>query len=372
MKLKSIIASVVLVALFLSACTPATNDPAADISTAPTVQDIFNDTTTPSTSISPTDSSTSNAPSEDSTEPSNEVKEQGSLAIGPAGEPVLDDIGPYRLYTGGEMELPFMIRATGMVAENGVGILLFIDGQPQPYKTEEEPEYAYLHTFYPEPGEECIYDFCFTPVTGKQGDDLEIYAAAIIYPTYSLADGNAGMVYTSGTTASGSRLKYAQTPPADTYPEKLPWLSDTSVSFKDTTISDTAGWSDDQLQEQIAYSFQVNETSDRGGRRIYDVSVNNPLSLRYELWGSPYVHFGLVFFVDNVPVADADAGPLMLEVRNGQKTTIEATLNLEQFDGESVLYAILVPRNYRSSEVQTTAFLEYTKAVFLLEEENPQ
>lgn len=374
MKKSPKIMSVILAALLLSACTPATADPTIDSSETPTVQNIFDDTTAPSTTIAFTDPSTSTAPSNDTTEPSPGSVFVGSLAIGPAGEPLRDENGPYRIYEGGEMLLPFEITTTGSIADNGVGILLFIDGKPQPYKTDEEPEYAYLHTFYPGEDNGYIFNFYFTPVTGSQGDLLEIYASSVLYPTYSRADGEAGMVYTSGSTASGFRLKYQETPLSGTYPEKLPWLSDSSVSFMDTTISDTAGWSDYQFREQIAYRFLVNGISDTGrtSRIAYGISASEPLSLRYEVWGSPYVHFGLVFFVDNVPVADIDAEPFMLEVHNGQKTVVEATLNLEQFDGESVIYAILVPRNYRSSEVRTTAFLECTNAIFLVEEASSQ
>ena len=199
-----------LTALLLTACAPAVRNPAKD-TTPPTVADIFNETTSSTESTDPVDATDTSA---------EEELPPGSMSVGPAdGTWALDGNGPYMIYPGEEMVLPFQIRATGQIAKNGIGILLFIDGQPQPYKTDDEPEYAYMHVFYPEDGENCIYDFRFTPVVGEEGDDLEIYAAAIIYPTYSLSDGNAGMVYTSGSTASGFRLKYEQTPPLDTYPE---------------------------------------------------------------------------------------------------------------------------------------------------------
>lgn len=358
------IMALILAALLLSACTPAAIDPVTDSSTAPTVQDIFHETTTPSTSVSTTEN-----PAENPTKPSSGSIDLGSLGIGPE-EWLSGENGPYMIYEGGEMKLPFKINTTGSIADNGVGILLFIDGQPQPYKTEEEPEYAYLHTFYPEPGEECIYNFYFTPITGKQDDDLEIYAASVLYPTYSLAEGVVGMVYTSGSVVSGFRLKYQETPPEDIYPEKQLYLSETTVSFTDTTASEIYGWSDDDLREVIDYKFYVNETDDMHRRMVYGVSADEPVSLRYEVWGSPYVNFGLVFFADNVPVVDANAEPLMINVQNGQKTVVEAKLQLEQFDGESVVYAVLVPRNSRSSEVNTSVFLTSSNPIFLVEEES--
>jgi len=356
MRLKAIIAIVILVASLLLGCVPAITDPTGG--TTPTEQGIFNETTAPSESTVAAD---------ESTQPSDEDLPLGDLLIGPAGDRRVDDIGSYRIYPGGEMVLPILIQATGMVAKYGVGVLLFIDGQPQPYKTDDEPEYTYIHIFYPEDGKECIYNSRFVPVTGEQGDDLEIYVAAIIYPTYSLSNGNAVMVYTSGTTAGGTRLKYEATPPEDIYPEKQMWLSDMTVSFEDTTIADFTGWSEDDMREKIDFEFCVNEINGRSARCIYNVSENNPLALRFELWGNHYVDFGLTFFVDNIPVFNANFDPLILETQEGKKAIVETMLNLEQFDKESVIYAILAPRNYRSSEVRTIGWLQYSPTIFLLE-----
>lgn len=358
MKRRSISVLAVLAALLLTACTPAASLP-TNGTTPPTVADIFNETTASTESTDPVDATDTSA---------EEELPPGSMSVGPAdGTWALDENGPYMIYPGEEMVLPFQIKATGRIAKNGVGILLFIDGQPQPYKTDDEPEYAYMHIFYPEDGENSIYDFRFTPVVGEEGDDLEIYAAAIVYPTYSLSDGNAGMVYTSGSTASGFRLKYEQTPPLDTYPEKQAWLSDVTLSLQDATSRDFAGWSDVEMRERIEHNFSINGIDGKGSRQIFDVSTDKPLSLRYELWGTHYVHYGLVFFVDNEPVFAVEADPILPQIQNGQKFVLEANLNLPEFDGESVVYAILVPRNYRSSEVMTTAFLQYGHTFFLLE-----
>ena len=52
-------------------------------------------------------------------------------------------------YTGGEMTLPIFLESSGRVQTVGIGILLFLDGKPQPYRLEGESEYTYLHIFYP-------------------------------------------------------------------------------------------------------------------------------------------------------------------------------------------------------------------------------
>ena len=91
------------------------------------------------------------------------------------------------------------------------------------------------------------------------------------------------------------------------------------------------------------------------------------MKLRFELFGTPYVHYGLVFFVDNQPVAPQDGAPILVDVENGQKTVVEAQLDMTGFDTESVLYAILVPRNAFTSKVPTAAFVDHSFPIFLLE-----
>lgn len=361
MKLKSILASILLIALLLTACTPTVNDPTIDNSTTPTVQDIFNETTESTESSQATDAT------EETEDTTPKTVLLGGIGLGFGPEVLKDDKGSYMVYEGGEIEIPLKITTDGNIADKGVGILLFVDGKPQPYKTEAEPEYAFLHTFYQKPGFQ-FYDLLFTPVTGQEGDELEVYLTTVLYPTYSLSDGVVGMVYTSGSVTHGLRLKYEQTPSADTFPEDQLSLTNTTVSFVDTEAADIKGWSDADLRERIAYNFSVNEVDDMSNRIVPDVSSGEPVSLRYEVWGSPYVDFGLVIYVDNIPVFDAGVGDLMLDVQNGQTTVVEAQLNLNQFDGESVVYAVLVPRNYRTNEVKTSAGLTCTRPIFLVAE----
>ena len=359
MKRRSIIVLAFLAALLLTACTPAASLP-TNGTTPPTVADIFNETTASTESTDSAQETT--AATEDP------VKFSYVSGFGIGGKNPVDEHGSYRVYSGGEMTLPLSFQVGGEL-EYGVGVLLFVDGLPQPYKTDDEPEYAYMHTFYPGLGPDSIRNVYFTPITGQEGDALELYVTTVNTPTYSLSDGQRGWTYTSGHIAVGVRLKYEATPPEDTYPEQQMQLSDATITYIDTPHGDIAGWSSTDLQEKVEYRFSVNSTAAQGksSRQVYDVSAGDTLPLRYELWGSPYVNFGLVFYVDNEPVYDADLCPILPEIQNGQKFVLEANLNLPEFDGESVVYAVLVPRNCRTSEVLTFGFLQCSGTVFLLE-----
>lgn len=179
MKMKHMTILALLTALLLTACAPAVSNPAKD-TTPPTVADIFNEPTTATTETT------------DATEPTEKAAPQtvlvGSIGLGFGDEVSTDEKGSYRIYSGGEMILPVKLTTSGTIAERGIGMLLFVDGKPQPYKTEAEPEYAYLHTFFQGQGPK-VYDLSFTPITGQTGEVLELYIATVLSPTYSLSEG---------------------------------------------------------------------------------------------------------------------------------------------------------------------------------------
>lgn len=355
--------------LLLVGCAEHSQNQITSMETQPTVKDIFTDPIMPATTVGiiPTPSDTI-AP--DVTLPSGET-ESGSISFGPISESEKDEFGVFRVYAGGQMYLPFSIEATGTISSYDVGILIFIDGVVQPYQIGPDGEYAYMHTFSQKDGTQMygitttIADVYFTPITGEKGDVLEIYAVALLNPGYLPSQGEQGFAHTFGAVSCGSRLKYNATPPEDTYPEKSTRLLELNTSVVDCSALDILGWSDTDLIELRKHSFKAN------GQTVYAYGVqeDEPVTLRYQVWGTPYVHYGLVFFVDNEPVYAADGADILVSFEMGKKVIIEAKLDMTGFSGESAVYAILVPRNYRTSEVRTRAWLEAGPTIYLLEKD---
>lgn len=334
----------------------------------PMVEDIFTNPTV-STSHEETEPAETTDPTLQLQIPAAPHDTMGGINIGPKGDPLMDEIGPYRLYEGGELHMPFAIHTTGSIGDQGIGILLFLDGRPQPYKTSENDEYQYLHTFYPRSGEEYLADISFIPVTGRSEDTLELYAATILDPDFHIAEGITGFVYTHGSVVSSTRLRFDATPPScDDQISNHRLIGQTS-SYMDTKFSEISGWSDMDLMEKIEAHLYVNGVNDERDCIVYGVTNEEPVHIRYEVWGSPYVHYGLIVFRDNEPVFAADEPGISVNVESGKKTVIEAQLDMTGFDGESVVYVMLVPRNYRTSEIQTKVFLNSSRTFFLVSEE---
>ena len=341
------------ISLILGGCAPSI-DPAEDATTEPTVADNFTEPTA--------------EPTTNPTKPTG--GRSGSLSMG-FENTLTDEKGHFYQYEGGEMHMPFSIRASGTCAEHNYGILLFVDGQIQPYKTPDNDNYSYMHTFNPE--RRILTELIFTPLTGDEGDVLEICFAGIYWPDYSyIEDGHKGMIITSGAMEGLTRLKMSATPNTVDCPGVTDRLLSWTVSQEPLTSKDTRGWTEQDFQEKMEFSFKVNPDvmKNRRSDMVWNISEDEPIKIRFEVWGNPYVHYGLVLFVDNEPVSVAPENLMFLTVEEGYKTIVEAEIDMTGFDGESVIYAALIPRNARSTDIHTMSWPTMSN-YFLLYEEDP-
>lgn len=304
------------------------------------------------------------------TSESTEESVKSGMTLGPARWK-RDDKGHYLQYDGGEMCLPFSISATGAYTLHDIGVLLFVDGQIQPYKTSDEDTYQYMHIFSPEDGVELITDLFFTPMAGKKGDTLEIWYTGICWPDYSfLEDERDGPVFNFGPPKGGTRLKMGAAPTEAERPDLLDRIIDYTISQIPLTEKETLGWTERDFQEKFVYNMAVNpdELSDQRGIYIWNISEEKTCRVRFEVWGNPYVHYGLVLFVDHAPVSTAPEDLMFLTVEKGYKTVVEIELDMTGFDGESSMYAAIIPRNYRSTDVDTLSRLGMPHYVLLFDE----
>ena len=346
-----------LAALLLTGCT-ATRPPT---STSETIPDVFQEATKASEE---TQVSTSVE--------ANNTDDLGGLGIGAADEPLKDEYGTYRIYNGGEMCTPIKIESTGALREAGTGILLFVDGQPQPYRLEGESTYTYCHCFYPESENE-VYALFFTPITGQSGDTLEVYILSLQKPDYLPSGGVPGMmIFTKVSIGSGWRLKFEATPPEAVFPEKQIRLFDAEITTMDASYGDTAGWSEEDIRELLGSRSYVNGIPHNRESRVYNITAETPVDLRYELWGTPDIESSVIFYVDNEPVFAQDGQPFDMTVASGEKKILTAKLDMTGFTGESVIYIVRVPRNYRTSDILTRAFVKGEGTWFLLAGDKPK
>lgn len=326
--------------LLLSACgTSKTDD---NIDTVGTVENIF---TADETAVA-----------DETSETQYEIVE--GVAIGSGGhgfrsDYYTDGFGKIYDYTGGEMSLDYGMKLSDM-SDEGLGIELFLDGQPQPYRVEGgdgdgNEDYAYIHTFYPEDDVECTYTFLFIPVTGVEGDMLDLWAASVWNPTY-FWDEEFNILYQTGkgTTVSSARLNFKESPDASpTIADASDLLLAWNIEKDDVTDEEISGWSDNDMLEKVETNFYANGSDEHA---IYGVTSEDTITMTFEIWGNPNAEYCLVLFVDHKPVL-IDGKSIDFELSFAQKITVTVELDISYFDGESIIYADLVPCNFSELKI---------------------
>lgn len=257
-----------------------------------------------------------------------------------------DDAGSFVTYDGENCCIQYAMNVVGNVTQYGIGVLLFVDGRPQPYKSEEDDSYSYMHTFYPPEGEWYTAELNFTPITGEQGDTLEFWIFNVRYPDYSKfgnVDANYMSLFGRSDVGIGGRIYMNAAAEPIELPEVTDRVISSSVRYVDLTAKEVEGWTDQEMLESIFFHMYVNDSSNH---KISNFSAEDgKLRLRMEVYGSPYLEYGVVFFVDHQPVLIQPEDLALFDMQNGKKAIVEVDVDMSGFDSESYIYAMMIPRN---------------------------
>ena len=286
-----------------------------------------------------------------------------------SGDRHIDEkLGQYYIYEGGEMCLTFEMDAEGSNALLDAGVMFHLNGIPQPYRLEGETEYRYFHTF-PYEGEvhngepymkreEKIY---FIPVDGQEGDVLTLSMLTIRNSEYLEKEPVHIPDCLFSVLGMERQIRFDETPEPFDYEKPPVLLSNLSTSYVDCTQEEIGSWTAEKLQGDREMYMYVNDLPvswddpDFDGN-IYGISSDKPIKLRFEVWGSPHFTYGLTFYVNHEPVTAEGLDMIPVEIHNGQKTVIEAELILPDFDGDSIIYAGLIPQNSWMSPIENACY----------------
>ncbi|MCD8119634.1 MAG: hypothetical protein LUE29_09175 [Lachnospiraceae bacterium] len=290
-----------------------------------------------------------------------------------------DSYGIYYVYSGGEACMSFHISATAL-SEGGVGLLMFLNGEPQPYRVEGgdgdgDTSYAYFHIFYPpdDNSQELSVSVCFIPVAGSEGDMLELCTIGMPRPYYFISEVRMiPWLLTHGALEDSVRLSFeADAAEAEEMPETTDRSATVQITYEDITDAELEEYEAQglDLSYDVAAEFYVNDAYvDAQQGIVYGLSEGDTIRLKYVVLGNSYVEYGLTFFIDHEPVL-VDGSAISVELQSGKKTVIEVELSLNDFDGSSIVYGVLAPLNYRtlngSELVGTGAFISASETVFL-------
>lgn len=249
------------------------------------------------------------------------------------GEMVQGDAGWYYAYTGGQMTLELTLSAENL-QEEGVAVMLFLNGQPQPYALEESEETAYLHMVYPENRKECRYKVNFTPVTGEAGEMAEL--CVLYFPSYYSdpePESNRMSYQEDGIRIIMARIRMEQTPPEAVLPEVMDRVQSWAVSWEDSTRS----WAEGKVNWNVGFCNKM-----QNGTIIHDYDTLKPVDVSFQMYGDPSVEYVLVIYVGGEPVF-LGGEAISVQAEDGKKLIIDA--ELDNSDGQGIIFAILMRKN---------------------------
>ena len=289
----------------------------------------------------------------------------GSLTHGFKDKSLTNEYGLRHIYSGEEMHINYSIAMSGNISDAGVGIMLFLDGKPQPYKILDDNTYKYMHTFSGATRVEP--ELIFVPVTGQKGDSLELFAITFVKPDYFPGDIMAGNVQSNSALATRTQLEFEESPPEYKYPETPERLITYSIQYEDISskISNT------QTSKSIYYNLSVNGQSESSQVInpcvIYNMTKLQSLNCEFEMYGSTEPEYCLIFFVNHEPISILSEKEIIIRNKNGQKLTVEAIINMSDFDGEAIVYAVVATRNSRfvSDDISGNIWADATSTFYI-------
>ena len=231
-----------------------------------------------------------------------------------------------------------------------VGFLLFLDGQPQPYKVNDTAaEYEYCHSFPAK--EDQSFSFLFEPVTGSTGDTLALTVVSITNPDFQPdMESTSSYGWYHKTLESCVELKFnADAPTAHSdLPPVREIFSQSEVREEKVTAQYVEnelpkyGWggvSMDTLDSGIYYTFSCD------GGIIYDnLRVSAPVTLRFTMCGTAGTSYSIAFFLDHQPVRLDESTSCSVTLSKGGVMELEAVIDPDTLGDFNTLYCVAVPR----------------------------
>ncbi|ONK24255.1 beta-glucanase/beta-glucan synthetase [Bacillus sp. VT-16-64] len=277
-------------------------------------------------------------------------------------------------YHGGELKIDYSVAASGK-AKN-VGFLVFVDGIPQPYKfnTTEAP-YEYMHILdLEEDDKETPFTFVFTPITGKQGDTLDVNITSVYNPAFmpDMKETSSYGGYHSTLQSLGSLVfeKDADVLEASSIPKK-DYLRNVRLSTEPVTkelLEKHEKHRAMKIDLETLEKLVINEVNFDGDRAMnvdnLKVNDNGSLHVTFKLFGHPGIHYQNTFYINHQALATVD-GDTSFEttLAKGEVSVIDVEIDLERLEDFNTFYVVSVPTN--TADFPDNAFLLKSESVLL-------
>lgn len=270
----------------------------------------------------------------------------GSVGHGFLGLPVdaQGDALPL-VYRGGELEVPYYVNASGKGKE--LGLLLFVDGIPQPFRIGEEAP-AYLCRIPPiEDNKEERITLRFTPLNGAKGDVLNICVTSLTRPDFKpdLSTASSYGFYHQ-TLPLMRKIRFEANAPHSSAAHTVEALEAASVTatpltqrYLDGVDNGLRGEGVEKLDNPLIVELLLNGED----TKLLDsvpVRADKTLGITYRLMGTPGARYKTTFYLDHQPLGSSGITTFETDLTRESVMTVEAELNLSKVSLPGTFYAI--------------------------------
>ncbi len=264
-------------------------------------------------------------------------------------DPPLSDSGerePFP-YDGGEFRLDYRFSVSGDL--ESIGFLLFLDGKPQPYRTDNRPsDYAFCHTFDAAEDQDAV--FLFEPVAGHGGDTLNLTIVSITNPDFQPdMESTSSYGWYHNALPASVEMHFNVDSPSSTTTALNPVEALSSCSVHGEKVTSRylendlaqAGWLDitmDALDDGVYYTLTLN------GDTVFDnLPIAEPVAVRFTLCGTPGARYHISFFLDHQPMAMNGETSSAVELSKGGVAVVEGVIDPSLLGKLSTFYCVAVP-----------------------------
>ena len=267
------------------------------------------------------------------------------------------------VYQGTTIEIPYYIENMGKAGEKNaeVGLLLFANGEPQPFSVGEEGkkrEEVVMQKFSLSPGEKKELKLRFHPVSGKKGENIGIIPATIWNPDFfpkSKENPNFGNCLQLGANIpltiqmkSDGKALYTH---AETNAKMVDIPKEILAAYEGAEGEDSY----DILDNSVGFTMEPSEKNTRLLK-----AENGKADITINLYGGKQVTDKITVFINNEPIVINDGNYIEIDTKKGKMWQINFSLDVSKYGECSTIYAVAMTsgRDYVVDDIyQTSALL---------------
>ncbi len=268
-------------------------------------------------------------------------------------------------YDGGELKLPYYVTGSG--SGKNIGLLVYMNGVPQPYRIDGEGEYAYMHIFdLQNDDEKYRFDLSFVPAAGSAGETVRATIASIYYPQFKPDMVNSsGYGFYQGAASAGYDIIFKADPPEDgAYVSADVLLENVAVSNELMTEEfiernlESGGLTSGGQSPLDRLDTEVLTFISYDGEKVYDnldMTGRDTVRVAFELCGVPGTTLQVSFYANHAPLGDGTADCWEITLEKGKVARVEADVRVSELGDITTFYAAAVSGGGRSEFIKSSS-----------------